>query len=62
VGKPKGIIVGVFNHENIIVGLLKGVLSHTRCPREFVDPYFVCLSFVVKTTTRIHGNKANTIK
>jgi len=62
VGKPKGIIVCGFIHENIVVGLLRGVLSHTRCPREFVDPYFVCLSFVVKTTARIYGNMANTIK
>jgi hypothetical protein len=31
---------------------------HTRFPREFVDPYFVCLGFVIKPISNMHGNKA----
>jgi hypothetical protein len=40
------------------LGILLVRVLHTRFPKQFVDPHFVCLGFVVKPISNMHGNKA----
>jgi hypothetical protein len=50
----RGLTICAFVHENTSVRLFIGVLSvvvlHMRFPREFVDPYSICLGSVLKPT------------
>jgi hypothetical protein len=54
VGESRGLTICAFVHENtstrLFIGVLSVVVIHIRFPREFVDPYFICLGFVLKPT------------